>query len=306
MTRLFLAVLTICLVLLHCLAFAEDSLVAIVNNDVITQKDIDDFVSFMRIQMSSQHSEEEIKQKIDAMLPDLIKRLIEDRLILQAAYKEGIVINENRIKARVNQMRERYLSELDFKEALISQGLSQADIELKLKEQFLMVEIIDRKIKSKIVIKPQEVTDYYYANIHDFNKPEQRQVRCLILQDTALVNQIKNKLFESQDLDEIAGSHSLEVTDLGWVNSKQLKKELADVVFNLEMNRPSSIIESEGRFYVLEVVAVESVGERSLSEVQEAISSFLFERKMQVALIEWLEQLKQEAYIRIKNEYSDD
>ncbi len=63
--------------------FAQDKIAAIVNNDIITQKDLDDFLNFMRIQLSQDYSGKELENKIQAMKPDLLDRLIEDRLILQ-------------------------------------------------------------------------------------------------------------------------------------------------------------------------------------------------------------------------------
>jgi len=35
-------------------AFAAERIVAVVNNEAITQKDVDDFVNFMRVQLSQQ------------------------------------------------------------------------------------------------------------------------------------------------------------------------------------------------------------------------------------------------------------
>jgi len=303
LTKATLVTFVILLISVTSFVFAEDGVVAIVNNDVITQKDLNDFINFMRIQMSAQYSEAEVQQKINNMLPDLINRLIEDRLILQAAYREEIIIEEARIKARVIQIKKKYLTEADLQNALLVRGLSLADIELKIKEQLLMVKIIDKKIKGKIEVKPQEVTDYYYVHKQDFYNPEQRQVRFLIIEDSDLGKEFQKTITKYKDLAAIAKEFSLEITDLDWVSSKQLKKEVADVVFNLEEGSFSLFLDSEENFYIFEVNTIRLAGERALFDVQESISRFLFESKMQEALVEWLEQLKSEAYIEIKHDY---
>jgi len=281
-----------------------DGIIAIVNNEVITQNDLNAFINFMRMQMSSQYSEDMIQQNVNQMLPDLISRLIEDRLILQAAYKENITIDSNRIKARIEQIRKKYSNEADFQKALTTQGLTLADLELKIKEQLLMFEIIDKKIKSKIVLKPQEISDYYYAHAQDFNGPEQREVRFAIIKDSNLVQKLKTTISEYKDLDAIARSHPIEITDLGWVTSKQLKEDIAEMVFNLEAGRLSPILEQDRNFYIFEVKAIRPSEKKSLFDVQEEISQLLFEEKMQEALVKWLEELKEGSYIEIKkNEY---
>jgi len=281
-----------------------DGVIAIVNNEVITQNDLDAFINFMRMQMSSQYSEDMIQQNVNQMLPDLISRLIEDRLILQAAYKENITVDSNRIKARIEQIKKKYSNEADFQDALTTQGLTLADLELKIKEQLLMFEIIDKKIKSKIVLKPQEISDYYYAHAQDFNSPEQREVRFAIIKDSNLAQKLKTTISEYKDLDAIAQSYPIEITDLGWVTSKQLKEDIADMVFNLEAGRLSPILEQDRNFYIFEVKAIRPSEKKSLFDVQEEISQLLFEEKMQEALVKWLEELKESSYIEIKkNEY---
>lgn len=278
-------------------------LVAIVNTDVITQKDLDDFINFMRMQMSAQYSKQEIEQRINTMLADLINRLIEDRLILQAAYKENIIVSPARIKARAEQIKKNYPSEADFQNALVLQGLNLADIELKIKEQLLMAQIIDERVRSEIVVRPQEVTDYYYAHIDDFNIPEQRQVRCLIINDSNLAEHIHNTISEYKDFDQIVERHSLEINDFGWVVSGQLRKEIAEAVFNLEAGELSPLLDLDQGFYIFEVKAIKPPGKMQLSETQEQINRIIFETKMQKALVEWLEELKSKAYIEIKHEY---
>ena len=144
-----------------CNLFAQDKIIAIVNNEVITQKDLSDFLNFMRMQLSAQYKGRELEDKIQSLKPDLLDKLVEDRLILGQAQAANIKVDEARVKARIDELRRRYPSERDFQEALAEQGLTQADVESKIRDQMLMYSIIDAKIKSKIVVAPSEVTDFY-------------------------------------------------------------------------------------------------------------------------------------------------
>ncbi len=285
---------------------AQSEIIAIVNNEIITQKDLDDFVNFMRMQMSVKYSEREIEQRIKQMLPDLIDKLIEDRLILQAAYKEGISIEQVRIKSRLEQIKKGYPTESEFQDALVAQGLSLADIELKIKEQLLMMEIIQKKVRSKIEVKPKEVTDYYNEHREEIKSPEQRQVRVLVVRDSSLIGPIRKSISEYNDLDTIAQKFSLEITDFDWVTSRQLKEDIAKAVFKSRVGQLTTFSDSEGSFYVLEVKAVKPPAVIPLFDVQEEIKRMLFERKMREALVKWLDELRAGAYIEIKVSQSDD
>jgi peptidyl-prolyl cis-trans isomerase SurA len=281
-------------------AFAEGGVVAIVNNEAITQKDLNDFINFMRVQMSAQYPEPEVEQRIEQMRLDLIDRLIEDRLILQAAYKQDIAVDQNRIKARIGQISQNYSSEEDFQARLMEQGLTLADIELKIKEQLLMREIIEQKVKSKITLKPQEITDYYSAHKQDFTSPEQRLVRLVVIKEQELAGQIEKQISRYGDLDFLAERHSLEITDLGWVTAEQLRKEVADAIFNSQTGKLSTFLDSSSGLYIFEAKEIKPSQELSLFEAQEEISHFLSEIKMQEAMVQWLEELKSEAYIEVK------
>ncbi|MFH1678579.1 MAG: peptidyl-prolyl cis-trans isomerase, partial [Candidatus Omnitrophota bacterium] len=278
----------------------NDNVVAVVNNEVITQNDLNEFINFMRIQLSVQYSQEEVEQRISKMPADLINRLIDDRLILQAAYKENINVDSNRIKARVEQIKKQYPQESDLQNALRSQGITLGDIELRIKEQFLMFEIINKEVRSNALVRPQDVTAYYNAHKEEFYHPELRNVKFLTVKgiDNVIPADSLNSQYKS--LEEIADNYSLEITKLGLVSSKQLRKEIADIVFNLEVNKISSLLTLGENNYLFEVKEIKPPEKMSLQEVQEEISRFLFETKMQELMVEWMEKLRSQAYIEVK------
>ncbi|MBL7081124.1 MAG: peptidyl-prolyl cis-trans isomerase [Candidatus Omnitrophica bacterium] len=276
--------------------FAQDSTVAIVNNEIITKKDLDDFINFMRIQLSSQYSEEELEARIEQIGEDLLDRLIEDRLILQAAYAQNLSVEQSRIDAKLAQIKKKYVSDLEFEMILAAQGLTSSDLKEKIKEQILMYEIINKKIKEKIVIKPQEVTDFYLATPQNFTTPEQRNVKFL----TTKEKDLGESLVESIDFDnfeQIAKEHSLSITNLGWVERGQLRPEIAKSVFKLRDGQVSSLLKLDNAYYIFKVTEAMPSKEMALERVEQKIQNYLFQQKMEEHLIKWLDELKENAYI---------
>lgn len=155
---------------------ADDTIVAIVNNDVITQKDLNDFKSFMRMQLGSEVQGERLEKKIEEMRFDMLNKLIEDRLIVQEAKNSGFRVDESRVKGRINEIKRQYPSEADFENAILSQGFVQADLENRIREQFLMYNLIEYKVRRSIIIKSSELTEYYKAHVSDFMAPETREL----------------------------------------------------------------------------------------------------------------------------------
>jgi len=278
---------------------AQDKIIAIVNNDIITQKDLDDFINFMRVELAAEYKGEQLESKIQSMKLDLLNKLIEDRLILQEAKKDNIEINPDRIKARLSEIIKHYGSDIEFQNSLDRQGLVPADIEEKIREQLLMYSVIDMEIRSKIIIKPGEVTDFYRENAEKFTLPEQREFESITIADENLANEVFDQLKNSQALEDIANRYSLAVNKFSCVRDGQLRKDIEDIVFKINLAQISRPIKIENNYYIIKLNNIIPPRQQNLSEVQDEIYSVLFNIKMQEALTKWLDELKERSYIKI-------
>jgi len=279
---------------------AEDKIVAIVNNEIITQKDLDEFTNFMYLQLSAKYKDKEVQEKLKEMKPDLLDRLVEDRLILQKAKKDNIAIDESRVKAKIAEIRSHYLSEADFQSALAKQGLTQADIEARIREQLFIFSIIDTQVRNKIIISPKEVTDFYEQNQEEFIEPETKRVSSLVIKTEEVANRVLVAVKDNPDFEKISKEYSVELNNLGLVKRGQLIKEIEDVIFNLSMGSTSEPVKYNDAYYIFKVEEILAPKKYSLSEAQEAIYNRLYELKMQEKLIQWLTEFKAKSYVEIK------
>lgn len=287
-----------CLVLGISALYAEDKIIAVVNNEIITQKDLDDFVNFMRMQLSTKFKGQDLESKIQTIKLDLLDKLVEDRLILQEARRSDIKIDENRIKAKIDEVKKNYPTDAEFQKSLKSQGLVQADLEAKIKEQFLMYGIIELKVKSKIKINPAEVTDFYQQNLDEFQFPEERHYKTIKIDDELLADKIRGEIKRNITLEDLAKQYSLKVNKVT-VTQKELKKEIAGQIFNLNLGETSPLIKNEGNYYVFQLEEITPPALEKLPDVQDQIYTFLLDKKMQYELTLWLDELKKHSYIKI-------
>ena len=281
------------------ICFAQDKIVAVVNNEIITQKDLNDFVNFMRMQLSVELTGERLEQKIQSMKADLLNKLIEDRIILQEAKKNKVLVDENRVKAKIDEIKGRYGREAEFQAALVQQGLTQADLELRLREQLLMYSIIEAKIKSKIVIRPSEITEFYEKNIEEFKAPEEREFESITTNDGDSAQKIYDDLKKGGDFLETAKKYSLEAKSFNAKKGGELKEELEGAIFLLNPGEISQPLKIEDTFYIFKLIKIIPFRQESLTEAQDKIQEFVFNKKMQEDLLLWLNELKKNAYIKI-------
>lgn len=278
---------------------SQDKIVAVVNSDVITDKDLNDFLNFMRVQLSAEYRGRQLESKIQSMKVDLLDKLIEDKIILQEAKKSGLQIDSARVKARIDEIRRRYQSDSDFQQALGKQGLVQADVENKIKEQLLMYNIIEIKVREKIVVSPAEVTDFYQQNIEQFKLPEERVFESVSIDDDGTAWEIYNNLKGGMDFAQMAEKYSLPVNKLSDTGEGNLRDEIERELRKMKAEEISAPVKIDDIYYILRLTEIRPPRQQTLGEVQEQIYTLLFNKKSEEGLSAWLDQLKKQSYVKI-------
>ncbi len=279
--------------------YADDKVVAIVNNEIITQKDLNDFLNFIRLKYSQEFKGKALEEKVTAMRQDLLQRLIEDRIMLTQAKNEKMIINSDRVRAKVNEIKKRYPLESEFERDLAKQGLVEADLENKIREQMLMYNVVEQKVRSKVVVWPEEITSFYNQNKREFLKPEERVLTVIILPGEDIAKTVSYQLRAGTKLDELAARYAFTTDKLSALAGQQLRSEIEGVVFKLGINEVSNPVHIDQQYYVFRLDNIIGSQQLSLNEAQDKIQAYLFEKKMQEALAKWIDELKKQSYIKI-------
>ena len=292
-------ILTGCLLFFSHSLYAQDKVVAIVNNEIITQKDLNDFLNFIHLQYSREFKGKALEEKVGGMKKDLLQRLIEDRIMLQQAKDEKISIEPARVKAKMDEIKKHYASESEFEQDLAKEGLVQADLESKIREQMLMYNIVEQKVRSKVVIRPDEITSFYNQNQRQFLKPEERVLTIVIFHDEDLAKTVSYQLRLGTKLEDLAGKYSFTTDKLSAFQGQNLRSEIEDIVFKLGMGEISNPIKIDEQYYIFKLDNIVGSQQLSLIQAQGKIQAYLFEKKLQEALAKWLDELKKQSYIKI-------
>lgn len=279
--------------------FAQEKIAAVVNNDIITQKDLADFINFMRMQYAAEMKGKQLEEKIESMKLDLLDRLIEDRLILQEAKRSGLAADESRIRSRINEIARRYPSDAAFQADLKKQGLVLADVQSKMRDQLLMYSIIDEKIRNKVVVRPEEVTEYYNKHNPQFKSKETRELEVFSLENEDLADAFCYGLRRKEKIEDLAVRFPFTLNRVTAQKGEDLRKDIEEMVFSLGIGEVSNPVRIDNKFYVFKLENVIAPRQLNLQEVQDKIHAFLTDVKMKQKLDEWLNELKAKSYIKI-------
>jgi parvulin-like peptidyl-prolyl isomerase len=285
----------------------EDTIVAVVNNDIITQRDLIDYYESAYFQLKSEGlSQSEIDETMAGLQKTGIKNLIEDRIMLSEANRIGLEVRRELIDKKLADIQKQYASEQDFLDALLQDGNSVTDLRNKITDQLKIKYLIEEEVKSKIFVNPQEVTDYYKANVESFKKPERMDLDSVYIpfddapaDARAKAEQALAQLKEGKDFAEVAKEFSKSAS-IGILAKGETLPEIENAVMSLNEGEISSIVEVKSGLYIFKVKKKLPAETSSIEEVKKRIYDFLFQKKYKQRYLDWLEKLKKNAYISIK------
>ncbi len=291
-----------------------DRIVAVVDEDVITQSELQESMLPFIADYKLRYEEGELEGKMGEVRQDALNRLIEERLILQEAKKRKIAAGDSEIKERLEHVKKRFNSEEEFYLAIKDSGITMARLKEKYKEQIMMRNLVRGLINTNVNISPTEIAAYYNGNIKDFSVPKMARFKVLLvkpLPDSSMaktqkiVLQILGRINDGQNFDMLVkqfsqGPNIDKGGDMGYVPAGGIIKELDDQIELLDAGDTSGIIKTDTGFYIIKVIDKKEAGTVPLSEVKDMIRERLYQRESELTLREFIGKLKKDAYIRIK------
>lgn len=276
-----------------------DGIVAVVNDMVITQSEVEEYVNFTSLELSSRVSADKVKERIPEITKVALVRLIDDRLILQQALKEGLTVEDAVIEARLNEIKSRFISESDFNAAMLKEHVSISDIKKNLKNEELTRLIVDKKVRSKIYVSPQEITKFYDQYPQDFSQPEGRQVSLVYFDDRRAAERALSSLGKNNNFQQLF-SNLKSYQETQEIRRGELAQDAENKIFKLLPGQISEVVEFEDRFFIFQIIKNVPAFKLTLSQAQPRAYSIVFNQKFTRELTNWLDKLKDEAYIVIR------
>jgi len=284
-----------------------DVIIAIVNDDVITLKDLKDYVAGIYRQLKVEnHSEREIQEIMATYEEKGIDQLVEDRLILAAANAKGMDIRTDAVNKKLKEIQAKYPNDDAFLAALGNQGMTVTDLRNKLTNQMKARYIVDLEVREKVFVNPQDVTAYYNAHMDEFTRKTKYNLQSIYVSFNNGKQNARNKAAEAraklaagQDFDKVAKDYS-EMPSVGVIEQGQMVPAIEKEVFALKTGQVSDPVEVEGGVYVFKVVGISSGNKETLEDAKEAIYNKLYETQFRESFRIWIDKLRKKSYVEIR------
>ncbi len=283
-----------------------DRIVAVVGNQVLTQSELDQAYSKDLLGI--------LKSETGAAVPisrrDYLEKMIEKMLIDQEVKKEGISVSVLEVEQAIDKKsQELGMSQMDFLQALRSQGLTMDQYRDKVKENLVLGKLISKEVRSEIEVSDQEIALYYQQRQTEFKSAEKIHLYHLVIRkdpDAELkIEQLRKEYLAGTPFPELArknsqGEEASKGGDLGWVEVTALKPALSKLVEPLELNQISPVYADEIGFHLFWIQGREQGIQQSLDLVRAQIRQILERKQFDQYYQVWLQRLKAKAYIEIR------
>ncbi len=246
-----------------------DSIVAIVNDDVITQLELkDEFHEVVK----------NLKKK-QAKLPpasvlgkQVLDRMILKRIQLDLANRTGIKVDDTTLSRAINRIAaQNGLSLSEFRENLANQGIDFRRFREEVKSQILLKRLIQRSVINKVNVSDQEIENFLFNVDKQGGLEQAYHIKHILISTpegaspatiknaSAKAEKLVKNLRSGSDFSSTAlavsdGQNALEGGDLGWRKAGEIPTLFSDVVAKMKRGAISDPIRSPSGFHIISLV----------------------------------------------------
>lgn len=297
-----------------------DRIVAIVNTEVITDSDQRSFSK--KLKQNSMIDElllfgkpaESIKNDSKEQL----NYLINERILASEIKRLNLSVTIERVEQEIRDIAKRNgVSRSDLLGAIRNQGLTVSEYQDFIKTRVERQSLIESEITSKIRVSDEDILaafartnpkseagiyEYTLANI--FFSPKKAGGSGSAKERA---ERVLSKIRGGENYESLAEQNSEDPNFtsgglLGTFKAGELNKEMEAAVKNLSAGEVSDVVTTKSGVYILKVLGKKVIADPRLDKEKERIRSELFDKAFQKHFKAWLEQKRDESFVRINSQ----
>jgi len=273
-----------------------DTIIAVVNSEVITLKELEDRLKLIERRMQREKIQMPAR---DVLKGQLLERMIVNRAQMQLAKESGIRIDDIMLDRSVARIAEQNnLSIQSFRDQLEKDGIPFSRFREEIREEITLQRLREKEVDNKLQISESEIDNFLAASAGKTQGAEDEINIAHILvrvPENASAQQIADRrqraetamtqLKSGGDFAKIAASFS-DASDamagglIGWRSQSRLPQLYVEVTEKLAPNEVSAVVRSANGFHILKLL-----GKRSASEVQSGGARMVQQTKARHILI---------------------
>ncbi|MDH0291467.1 peptidylprolyl isomerase [Pseudomonas sp. GD04087] len=245
-----------------------DRVVAIVDNDVVMQSQLDQRLREVRATI----------QKRGAPLPpehvltqQVLERLIIENIQLQIGDRSGVRITDEELNQAMGTIAQRNNMSLDqFRAALAHDGLSYDEAREQVRREMIISRVRQRRVAERIQVSEQEVQNFLASDLGKIQLSEEYRLANILIPvpDSASPETVQAAARQAQEMyqqlkqgadfgqlavSRSAGDNALEGGEIGWRKAAQLPSPFDSMIGSLAVGDVTEPVRTPGGFIILKL-----------------------------------------------------
>jgi len=288
--------------------------VAVVNQTIISQSDLDREIVFVKWQFAAMGNPIPDGQ-LPQIKPRVVDMLIDRELLYQESQKAKISVDDKTVQEQYAQWTSQIAPDGNIQQTLTEMKSSEKAVKDQFKKMLSVEKLIDTRFESKTVISDEELKSFYEGHPDYFEQPSQVRASHILIKadpeaDQAQKDAAKKKLQEVQkklaaggDFAALAKEYSqcpssANGGDLGFFQEGMMVKPFEDAAFALEPKQVSNIVETPFGYHLITVTEKKPAATLSFEESKSKITNYLKGKKIDDAVTQYVADLRGKATIK--------
>jgi len=295
-----------------------DRVVAVVYDDIILLSDLNQMLAVVGATLDQQgYSQSQKNQILNQQRSMILDQLIYDKLTDQQVQRHNIKIDDSEVDATILRIQKiNKLSDDALRRKLELDGVSYDEYRKQIKDKMLRSRLVNREVKSKIVITDEDIKAYYDAHLEEYGGHTKYDLWHILIKVSSYANSVEKerarqqidtiyeRLQKGEAFEKLAAEFSEAPSaarngHLGVFDLNVLSGQIKEALKGLEAKQFSKVVETNQGYQIFYIETVIQSGGRGIDDVRTEIQEKLFADLVDQKFEEWIKNLRQRSHIQI-------
>ncbi|HUK55255.1 MAG TPA: peptidyl-prolyl cis-trans isomerase [Nitrospiria bacterium] len=296
-------------------AVTVDRIAAIVNGEIITASDLKSAAARARLGLLTL-TPDGTPARTPVSEQKVLEQLIDQKLQLQLAQKKGITVEPDEIDKAVQDVKQKngMANDAALEKALEEEHSSLDQYKKGLKDQIMILKLVNREVKSGVLLSDQDIRAYYEEHPDRFRTPLQYHLHQIFIPLSTpdaspsfdqSVRDAVDRLKKGADFQTLAQQYAAGADrkgdgDLGNLDADQMLPDVHRAIEHLKPGEISEPVKTASGAHIFRLDEILPSKTRPIEEVRPEIQDLLFQERSADLYEKWLKDLRAAGQVEIK------
>lgn len=246
-----------------------DRIVAIVDQSVVTEQELESRMRTVVAQLTKQGTE---LPEESVLRKQILERLISDALQLQYAAQTGVKVEDSQLDKTVERIAEQnQMSLTEFADALAKDGISMKKFKADIRSEITIARLREREVDSRVNVSESEIDNFLTTQASSNENQDEFEIAHILIRtpEEGATEEVQKAKARADDaikalqngisFAKVSASFSdapnaLEGGSLGWKSGTQVPTLFLDALKTMKAGEVSPLLRSPNGFHILQLV----------------------------------------------------